>query len=81
MLLSVMASHLVGFCGKKIAYEPHFIISAIATVVTVAEILKNNGLAVEKSKFVIAYMSVIHFFIFLSNHSTKIVCRDNDIHS
>jgi hypothetical protein len=26
------------------------IISAIATVVTVAEILKNNGLAVEKSK-------------------------------
>jgi hypothetical protein len=25
-------------------------ISAIATVVTVAEILKNNGLAVEKSK-------------------------------
>jgi hypothetical protein len=46
---------------KKIAYEPHFIISAIATVVTVAEILKNNGLAVEKSKFVIAYMSVIHF--------------------
>lgn len=28
----------------------NFVFSAIATVVTVAEILKNNGLAVEKSE-------------------------------
>ena len=28
----------------------NFVLSAIATVVTVAEILKNNGLAVEKSE-------------------------------
>ena len=31
-----------------------FILSAIATVVTVAEILKNNGLAIEKSKIAVA---------------------------
>jgi len=37
---------------------PFLVIAAIATVVTVAEILKNNGLAVEKSE--------ILFFPFLS---------------
>ena len=37
----------------KKADEPPVIISAIATVVTVAEILKNNGLAVEKSKILV----------------------------
>ncbi|KAG8094692.1 hypothetical protein GUJ93_ZPchr0012g20552 [Zizania palustris] len=35
-----------------------FIISAIATVVTVAEILKNNGLAVEKSESLLSCYSV-----------------------
>jgi hypothetical protein len=34
-------------CAKHV----RFLLPAIATVVTVAEILKNNGLAVEKSKF------------------------------
>jgi hypothetical protein len=32
------------------AESGNFVLSAIATVVTVAEILKNNGLAVEKSE-------------------------------
>ena len=41
------------------------IFAAIATVVTVAEILKNNGLAVEKSK--ISYLPfVIHISVKLS---------------
>jgi hypothetical protein len=44
----------VKFLCQNIVDEPPFIISAIATVVTVAEILKNNGLAVEKSKFLVA---------------------------
>ncbi len=37
----------------------YFVVSAaIATVVTVAEILKNNGLAVEKSKIVYLSLNV-----------------------
>lgn len=34
-------------------------VTAIATVVTVAEILKNNGLAIEKSKFFRRFAPVI----------------------
>lgn len=37
----------------------HCTTAAIATVVTIAEILKNNGLAVEKSE------ASIYFYIFL----------------
>lgn len=56
--------------------------AAIATVVTVAEILKNNGLAVEKSM-------VICFPIFLVQQSsldfctylTCALCRDHDFNS
>ena len=36
-----------------------FSFSAIATVVTVAEILKNNGLAVEKSKILTSSPSLV----------------------
>lgn len=44
-----------------------FILSAIATVVTVAEILKNNGLAVEKSKIPVAwFLQFIFAFVSLS---------------
>ena len=58
------------------------ILSAIATVVTVAEILKNNGLAVEKSKTPVS-LFVIHLCNFvLSSYSNpiKMSCRDHDIH-
>jgi hypothetical protein len=41
LILCYNASELINFL---------FVLSAIATVVTVAEILKNNGLAVEKSE-------------------------------
>lgn len=36
-----------GFCIANLCSD---VVAAIATVVTVAEILKNNGLALEKSK-------------------------------
>lgn len=62
-----------------------FIISAIATVVTVAEILKNNGLAVEKSKFMLPYYPVgrrrnpfvLRSQCLLTTRSNS--CRDHDI--
>lgn len=39
-------------------------VTAIATVVTVAEILKNNGLAIEKSKlFCISHLLFVGIFI------------------
>lgn len=42
-------------------------VAAIATVVTIAEILKNNGFAVEKSEF-LGYL----VFIFLYDLATKL---------
>jgi hypothetical protein len=60
---------------------PPLIVSAIATVVTVAEILKNNGLAVEKSKILVTYTLVSFTFVSESNCSIKMFCRDHDVHS
>lgn len=40
--------------------------AAIATVVTIAEILKNNGFAVEKSKYIFLFTYLIlAFWLFL----------------
>lgn len=63
----VMVSHVGAFCANKKLMNPLFIISAIATVVTVAEILKNNGLAVEKSKILVACMCILFSYIIYSN--------------
>jgi len=71
------------FLNYKLQYAdgPPLIISAIATVVTVAEILKNNGLAVAKSKILVTYTLVIFIFVSVSNHSIKTLCRDHDVNS
>lgn len=50
------------------------IISAIATVVTVAEILKNNGLAVEKSKD-LYHICFCHCDSYLHLHLMRIVLQ------
>jgi hypothetical protein len=55
LILCYNASELINFL---------FVLSAIATVVTVAEILKNNGLAVEKSKITVT-LFVNHLCIFV----------------
>ena len=71
------------FLNYKLQYAdgPPLIISAIATVVTVAEILKNNGLAVAKSKILVTYTLVLFIFVSVPNHSIKMLCRDHDVHS
>jgi hypothetical protein len=58
LILCYGASELINFL---------FILSAIATVVTVAEILKNNGLAVEKSKITVTLLFVNIMFPFSSS--------------
>ena len=70
------------FLNYKLQYaDGPLIISAIATVVTVAEILKNNGLAVAKSKILVTYTLVLFIFVSVHNHSIKMLCRDHDVHS
>lgn len=49
VLLSLLTSFL-GYIFPISDFLCYFVVTAIATVVTVAEILKNNGLAVEKSE-------------------------------
>jgi acyl CoA:acetate/3-ketoacid CoA transferase alpha subunit len=67
LILCYAASELINFL---------FILSAIATVVTVAEILKNNGLAVEKSKIHVTLLFVDHVRIFLlSSYSIKLALQ------
>lgn len=44
------------FIWKNFSFK-HLICAAIATVVTVAEILKNNGFAVEKSKKILLILN------------------------
>lgn len=51
-----------------------FILSAIATVVTVAEILKNNGLAVEKSKTHVSFFVIQLRNFVLSSYSNQLKC-------
>jgi hypothetical protein len=63
LILCYGASELINFL---------FILSAIATVVTVAEILKNNGLAVEKSKITVTLLFVNIMFPFSSSYSNQI---------
>jgi len=41
----------------QLILTPDIPLSAIATVVTIAEILKNNGLAVEKSEILLIFPS------------------------
>lgn len=44
------------FCYLKISFDFFFYTSAaISTVVSIAEILKNNGFAIEKSKILTAW--------------------------
>lgn len=47
--------------------------TAIATVVTVAEILKNNGFAVEKSKISCSKL-VIVYYVFYEYKKKKTMC-------
>lgn len=50
IVLWIVSYCICSFCTTEPANFYLLLFSAIATVVTVAEILKNNGLAVEKSE-------------------------------